>query len=56
MMVIYNYAKFYVVKQIQVFRFLKRMSVKFLIWALVKLRFVKCLLNGEHYKGADVRS
>ena len=25
-------------------------------WALVKLGFVKCLLNGEHYKRVDVRS
>ena len=53
MMVTYIYAQLYVVKQIQVFRFLKMMSVKFLsmtlyCWALVKLGFVKRLLNGEH--------
>ena len=37
------------------------MSVKFLnmtsyCWALVKLGFMKRLLNGEHYKRVDVRS
>ena len=37
------------------------MSVKFLnmtsyCWDLVKLGFMKCLLNGEHYKRVDVRS
>ena len=61
MMVTYIYAQLYVVKQSQVFRFLKMMSVKFLsmtlyCWALVKLGFVKRLLNGEHYKRVDVRS
>ena len=25
-------------------------------WVLVKLGFVKCLLNGEHYKRVEVRS
>ena len=60
MMVTYIYAQLYAVKQIQVFRFLKMMSVKFLsmtlyCWALVKLGFVKRLLNGEHYKRVDVR-
>ena len=48
MMGTYIYAQLYVVKQIQVLRFLKIMSVKFLSmdfiigWALVKLGFVKC--------------
>ena len=61
MMVTYIYAQLYVVKQIQVLRLLKMMSVKFLsmifiCWALVKLGFVKRLLNGEHYKRVDVRS
>ena len=61
MMVTYIYAQLYVVKQIQVLRFMKMMSVKFLsmasyCWALVKLGFVKRLLNGEHYKRVDVRS
>ena len=61
MMVTYIYAQLYVVKQIQVLRFLKMMSVKFLsmtlyCWALVKLGFVKRLLNGKHYKRVDVRS
>ena len=60
-MVTYIYAQLYVVKQIQVLRFLKMMSVKFLsmtsyLWALVKLGFVKRLLNEEHYKRVDVRS
>ena len=44
-MVTYIYAQLYVVKQIQVLRFLKMMSVKFLsmtsyYWALVKLGIV----------------
>ena len=61
MMVTYIYVQLYVVKQIQVLRFLKMMSVKFLsmtsyCWDLVKLGFVKRLLNGEHYKRVDVRS
>ena len=61
MMVTHIYAQLYVVKQIKVLRFLKMMSVKFLImtsycWALVKLGFMKRLLNGEHYKRVDVRS
>ena len=62
MMVTYIYAQLYVVKQIQVLRFMKMMSVKFFFsmtsycWALVKLGFVKRLLNGEHYKRVDVRS
>ena len=61
MMVTYIYAPLYVVKHIQVLRFLKMMSVKFLsmtiiFWALVKLSFVKSFLNGEHYKRVDVRS
>ena len=61
MMVTYIYAQLYFVKHIQVLRFLKMMSVKFLsmtviFWALVKLGFVKSLLNGEHYKRVDVRS
>ena len=55
------YAQLYVVEKIQVLRFLKMMSVKVLsmtviFWALVKLGFVKILLNGEHYKRVDVRS
>ena len=45
----------YVVKQIQVIRFLIKMSVKFLSMTFILLGFVKCLLNGEHYKGVDVR-
>ena len=61
MMVTHIYAQLYVVKQIQVLRFLKMISVKFLsmtsyCWALVKLGFMKHLLNGEHYKRVDVRS
>ena len=37
------------------------MSVKFLSMTFIlldsgKLSFVKCLLNGEHYKRVDVRS
>ena len=60
MMVTYIYAQLYVVKQIQVLRLLKMMSVKILsmtlyCWTLVKLGFVKRLLNGEHYKRVDVR-
>ena len=55
MMATYIYAQLYVVKQMQVLRFLKLMSVKFFsmtsyCWVLVKLGFVKCLLNGELYK------
>ena len=47
--------------KIQVLRFLKMMSVKFLSMIFIllgfgKLGFVKCLLNGEHYKRVDVRS
>ena len=61
MMVTYIYVQLYVVKQVQVLRFLKMMSVKFLsmtfiLLGLVKLGFLKCLLNGEHYKRVDVRS
>ena len=61
MMVTYIYARLYVVKQIQVLRFLKMMSVKFLSMTFIllgyrKLGFVKCLLNREHYKRVDVRS
>ena len=61
MMVTYIYAQLYVVKQIQVLRFLKMMSVKFLSMTFIllgfgKLGFVKCLLNEEHYKRVDVRS
>ena len=61
MMVTYIYAQLYVVKQIQVLRFLKMMSVKFLSMTFIllssgKLGLVKCLLNGEHYKRMDVRS
>ena len=61
MMVTYIYAQLYVVKHIQVLRFMKMMSGKFLsmtsyCWALIKLGFVKRLLNGEHYKRVDVRS
>ena len=41
MMVTYNYAKLYVVKQIQVLRFLKRMSVKFLSMTFILLGFGK---------------
>ena len=39
MMVTYNYAKLYVVKQIQVSRFLKRMSIKFLSMTFILLGF-----------------
>ena len=61
MMVTDIYALLYVEKQIQVLRFLKMMSVKFLSMTFIllgsgKLGFVKCLLNGEHYKRVDVRS
>ena len=61
MMVTYIYAQLYVVKDIQVLRFLKIMSVKFLSMTSIllgfgKLGFMKCLLNGEHYKRVDVRS
>ena len=41
MMVTYNYAKLYVVKQIQVLRDLKRMSVKFLSMTFILLGFGK---------------
>ena len=41
MMVTYNYAKLYIVKQIQVLRFLKRMSVKFLSMTFILLGFGK---------------
>ena len=41
MMVTYNYVKLYVVKQIQVLRFLKRMSVKFLSMTFILLGFGK---------------
>ena len=34
----------------------KLLSMITCIWALVKLGFVKCLLNGEHYKSVEVRS
>ena len=40
-MVTYIYAKLYVVKQIQVLRFLKRMSVKFLSMTFILLGFGK---------------
>ena len=61
MMVTYIYAQLYVVKQIQVLRFLKMMSIKFLSMTFIllgsgKLGFVKCLLNEKHYKRVDVRS
>ena len=61
MMVTYIYAQLYVVKQIQVLRFLKMMSVKFLSMAFIllgfdKVGFCEMLLNGEHYKRVDVRS
>ena len=36
--------------------FSKLLSMNFLLLGLVKLGFVKCLLNGEHYKRVDVRS
>ena len=60
-MVTYIYAQLYIVKQIQVLRFLKMMSVKFLSMTFLllsfgKLGFMKCLLNGAHYKRVDVRS
>ena len=41
MMVTYNYAKLYIVKQIQVLRFLKRMSVKFFSMTFILLGFGK---------------
>ena len=41
MMVTYIYTKLYVVKQIQVLRFLKRMSVKFLSMTFTLLGFSK---------------
>ena len=61
MVVTYIYAQLYVVKQIQVLRFLKMMSVKvfehdFILLALESWGFVKRLLNGEHYERVDVRS
>ena len=40
-MVTYNYAQLYVVKQIQVLRFLKRMSVKFFSMTFILLGFGK---------------
>ena len=61
MMVTYIYAQLYVVKQIQVLRLLKIMSVKFLsmdfIWlGFGKVGFCEMFLNGEPYKRVDVRS
>ena len=61
MMVTYIYAQLYVVKQIQVLRFLKIMSVKFLsmdfiLIGLGKVEFCEMFLNEEHYKRVDVRS
>ena len=52
---------FYVVKKIQVIRFLimkwvNLLSMTFILLGLVKLGFVKRLLNGEPYKGVNVRS
>ena len=41
MMVTYIYTKLYVVKQIQVLRFLKRLSVKFLSMTVILLGFGK---------------
>ena len=41
MVITYNYAKLYVVKQIQVLRFLKKMSVKFLSMTFILLAFGK---------------
>ena len=41
MMVTYIYAQLYVVKQIQVLRFLKMMSVKFLSMTVILLGFSK---------------
>ena len=32
------------------------LSLTFICWVLVKLGFVKRLLNGEPYKGVNVRS
>ena len=34
----------------------KLLSMIFLLLGFGKLGFVKCLLNGEPYKGVDVRS
>ena len=34
----------------------KFLSMIFILLGLVKLGFVKCLLNGEHYERVDVRS
>ena len=34
----------------------KLLSMIYMYWPLVKLGFVKCLLNGEHYKRVEVRS
>ena len=34
----------------------KLLSMNYMYWDLVKLGFVKCLLNGEHYKKGEVRS
>ena len=34
----------------------KLLSMIYMYWALVKLCFVKCLLNEEHYKRVEVRS
>ena len=61
MMGTYIYAQLYVVKQIQVLRFLKIMSVKFLsmdfiLVGLGKVGFCEMFLNGEPYKRVDVRS
>ena len=61
MMVTYIYAQLYVVKQIQVLRFLKIMSVKFLSMTVIllgfdKVGFCEMFLNGEPYKRVDVRS
>ena len=61
MMVTYIYAQLYVVKQIQVLRLLKIMSVMFLskdfIWlGFGKVGFCEMFLNGEPYKRVDVRS
>ena len=41
MMVTYIYAQLYVVKQIQVLRFLKMMSIKFLSMTVILLGFGK---------------
>ena len=34
----------------------KLLSMNFLLLGFGKVGFVKCLLNGEHYKRVDVRS